>query len=113
MRPTEGFADLIGKYEDTFCSLTNLALSTTERWCTENNISLNPRKMKLVLFTNRRKPKKTILLKLGGMQLELAKLDHAKFLGKTRQEIGRLIYKKNNEEKNSDNAEVLLVKIGD
>lgn len=80
----EGFADdlvilIIGKYEDTLCSLMKSALKIVEKWCTENGLSVNPQQTKLVLFTNKRKINKLNLPKLNNIQLSLS--DHVKFLG--------------------------------
>lgn len=81
---TEGFADdivilLIGKFEETLCSLMKSALSIVEKWCQENGLSINKQKTKLMLFTNRKKIKKLDLPKLSGIKLKLA--DNVKFLG--------------------------------
>lgn len=81
---TEGFADdivilLIGKFEETLNSMMKSALIIVEKWCTENGLSVNPQKTKLVLFTNKRKIKKLNLPKLNGTKLVLA--NHVKFLG--------------------------------
>lgn len=80
----EGFADdvvtlLIGKFEETLCSLMNSAMAIVDQWCSENGLSVNPQKTSLVLFTNKRKLNKVTLPKLSGTRLKLA--DHAKFLG--------------------------------
>ncbi len=57
----------------------NSALKIVERWCLENGLTVNPRKTKLVLFTNKRKLNKVSLPMLNGARLEFS--DHAKFLG--------------------------------
>lgn len=57
----------------------NSALSIVEKWCTENGLSVNPQKTKLVLFTNKRKLSKLNLPYLNGIKLTLA--DQVKFLG--------------------------------
>lgn len=70
---TEGFADdivtlLIGKFEQPLSSLTNTASSIVDKCCTENGLSANPHKTKLVLFTNKGKQNKMNGPKIGGTQ---------------------------------------------
>lgn len=49
---TEGFVDdliilILGKYENTLCSLMNSALKIAQKWCNENGLlSVNPQKTK-------------------------------------------------------------------
>lgn len=59
--------------------MMNSALRIVEKWCSDNGLSVNPQKTKLVLFTNKRKINKLNLPKLNGTKLVLA--EQVKFLG--------------------------------
>lgn len=66
----EVFADdivilLIGKFEETLCSLMKSAINIVEKWCRDNGLTVNLQKTKLVLFTNKRKLKKLHLPRLN------------------------------------------------
>lgn len=57
---TVGYADdisilLNGKFEQVLCNLMQTALRSTEQWCTEHSLSINPTKTEMVLFTRKRK----------------------------------------------------------
>ncbi|CAF4919851.1 unnamed protein product [Pieris macdunnoughi] len=56
---TVGYADDIailisGNFESTLCDLMRRAFKVIERWCNEYELSVNPSKTELILFTNRR-----------------------------------------------------------
>ncbi|CAF4826717.1 unnamed protein product [Pieris macdunnoughi] len=56
---TVGYADDIailisGNFESTLCDLMRRAFKVIERWCNKHELSVNPSKTELILFTNRR-----------------------------------------------------------
>lgn len=56
---TIGYADDIailvsGRVSSTVCDVTQQALRIVERWCTENELTVNPKKTEQVMFTNKR-----------------------------------------------------------
>ena len=58
---TIGFADdfftlVKGKFSDTVSDLSQLAVNVIEKWCKTENLSVNPEKVALVIFTKKTKP---------------------------------------------------------
>ncbi|XP_063634981.1 uncharacterized protein LOC134805639 [Cydia splendana] len=83
---TIGYADdlailISGKFASTVCDLTQAALRIVERWCRDFDLSVNPTKTEMVMFTNKRA--------LGNFtrptlfQTELQLTDEVKYLGLT------------------------------
>lgn len=69
----EGFVILlIGKFESTLCTLMISVISIVGKWCTDNGMSINEQKTKLVLFTTKRKLSRMNLPKLNAVELSLA-----------------------------------------
>lgn len=83
---TIGYADDIailisGKFASIVCDLTQAALRIVERWCQEYDLSVNPTKTEMVMFTNKRMLGMFTLPKLFGTKLQLAR--EVKYLGIT------------------------------
>lgn len=81
---TIGYADdlailISGKVTGTICNLTQQALRIVERWCREFDLSVNPTKTELVMFTQKRTLGPYRLPKLFDTELQLA--DEVKYLG--------------------------------
>ena len=58
----QGYADDIvimvkGRHLGTMCDLLNNAFSKVEKWCVKGGLFVSPEKSKLILFSNKRKPK--------------------------------------------------------
>lgn len=71
----EGFVILlIGKFESTLCTLMISVISIVGKWCTDNGMSINEQKTKLVLFTTKRKLSRMNLPKLNAVELSLAEV---------------------------------------
>ncbi|XP_052744507.1 putative 115 kDa protein in type-1 retrotransposable element R1DM [Bicyclus anynana] len=68
-----------GKHENTLCNIMQNALKLIEKWCTDNELSVNPKKTELILFTNKRKPDLNRLPKLFNTTLNLS--TEVKYLG--------------------------------
>lgn len=63
----------------TLCNLMQGALTRVQRWCDDQQLSVNPRKTEAVLFTHKRKLEGFHQLTLYGQRLELT--PQVKFLG--------------------------------
>ncbi|CAH2217843.1 jg22999, partial [Pararge aegeria aegeria] len=105
---TIGYADDIvilisGKLEYTLCEIMQRALRLIERWCKENDLSVNPKKTELVLFTNKRKPDIPKLPTLFNTSLTLS--NEVKYLGVTLD--SKLSWKRHIEDK-TNKATIIL-----
>lgn len=81
---TIGYADdlailVTGRTAGTACDLTRSALRIVERWCKDHDLSANPTKTELVMFTNKRVLGNFKLPKLFKTELQLA--TEVKYLG--------------------------------
>lgn len=81
---TIGYADdlvilISGLVINTLCDLTQTALKIVEKWCKENDLSVNPKKTDTILFTHKRKLGTYELPTLFGTRLTLSK--DVKYLG--------------------------------
>jgi ribonuclease HI len=81
---TQGYADDIaiivrGKYPDTLSDIMQTACNDVERWCEEQNLSVNPKKTNFIIFTRKRKLEGLRNPILFGERLEL--VDQVKYLG--------------------------------
>ncbi|XP_048004470.1 uncharacterized protein LOC125240570 isoform X2 [Leguminivora glycinivorella] len=81
---TIGYADdlvilISGLVISTLCNLTQTALKIVEKWCTENDLSVNPKKTDTILFTHKRKLGIYEMPTLFGTRLTLSK--EVKYLG--------------------------------
>lgn len=83
---TIGFADDIaiiisGKDEQTTINVMQQALKLVEKWCSENQLSVNPSKTAMILFTHKRKYElsKDVILYNEALQL----VSEVKYLGVT------------------------------
>lgn len=79
-----GYADDIailtsGIHAGTVCDVTCSALSIVERWCSDNELSVNPRKTEMVMFTNKRNLGNYRLPRLFNTELQLSA--EVKYLG--------------------------------
>lgn len=68
-----------GKDTSTLCSRMQRGLDIIQEWCMENQLTVNPKKTELVLFTRKRKLGEYILPNMNGTQLQLTK--EVKYLG--------------------------------
>ncbi|XP_047998147.1 uncharacterized protein LOC125235592 [Leguminivora glycinivorella] len=83
---TIGYADdltilISSKFASTVCDLTQSALRIVERWCREFDLSVNPTKTEMVMFTNKRSLGNFTKPKL--FQAELNLTEEVKYLGLT------------------------------
>lgn len=81
---TIGYADDLailvpGKVTGTICNLTQQALRIVERWCGEYDLSVNPTKTELVMFTQKRALGPYRLPRLFNTELQLS--SEVKYLG--------------------------------
>ncbi|XP_059048817.1 cell adhesion molecule Dscam2-like, partial [Achroia grisella] len=81
---TVGYADDIavlisGNFEGTLCDCMREAFRTIERWCENHELSVNPSKTELIMFTNKRAPGTFNLPKLFNTELKLK--EDVKYLG--------------------------------
>lgn len=81
-----GYADDItiicrGKFLNTLCETTQVALCTVSEWCKEVGLGVNPRKTDLVVFTKRRNLSGFIAPSLSG--IPLTRGEKVKYLGIT------------------------------
>ena len=80
----QGFADdgtilLVGRVMITICEIMQRILSGVERWCNERQLSVNPEKTEMILFTRRYKPDKVCPISFYGTELTLS--TSVKYLG--------------------------------
>ena len=83
---TIGYADDLtiltsGKDTSTICDLAQRALRIIERWCVEHDLSVNPTKTELIMFTQKRALGSYRLPKLFNTELQLS--TEVKYLGVT------------------------------
>ncbi|KAL0810531.1 hypothetical protein ABMA28_010652 [Loxostege sticticalis] len=83
---TVGYADdlailINGNAENILCGIMRSAFQIVEKWCNEHQLSVNPKKTELILFTNKRKLPKLQLPKLFNTELTLS--TQVKYLGIT------------------------------
>ncbi|CAK1594967.1 unnamed protein product [Parnassius mnemosyne] len=83
---TVGYADdltilVSGKTASIVCDLTQAALRIVERWCREHDLTVNPNKTVLVMFTQKRKLNNYHLPSLFSTKLQLS--SEVKYLGLT------------------------------
>lgn len=83
---TEGFSDdlatlLRGKFVNVLCDLLQTVLNIVSKWCDDNELTVNPGKTKMILFSRRRKIEGLTIPKIKGV--EILKVDSAKYLGIT------------------------------
>lgn len=83
---TIGYADdiailLNGTAENVLCHLLRSALRIVEEWCDQHQLSVNPKKTEVVLFTHKRKLPEMQLPTLFGTKLSLS--PQVKYLGIT------------------------------
>ena len=81
---TQGYADDIcilieGMFIPVICELMQRAVDITKDWCLHRELSVNPRKSTVVLFTNKKNIKELISPNLNGEQIPVAK--EVKYLG--------------------------------
>lgn len=81
---TIGYADdltvlITGLFANTICERTQAAPRVVERWCLEYNLTANPSKTEMVLFTNKRNLGNLKLPKLFNTELKLSPT--VKYLG--------------------------------
>ncbi|XP_047990715.1 uncharacterized protein LOC125229817 [Leguminivora glycinivorella] len=81
---TIGYADDIviltsGNHTGTVCDVTRSALAIVERWCADNELTVNPNKTELVMFTNKRNLGNFRLPRLFNTELQLS--TEVKYLG--------------------------------
>lgn len=79
-----GYADDIailisGKFEGILCDLMRKAFRIIEKWCAKHELSVNPSKTELIMFTNKRVLGPHILPKLFNSELTLK--EEVKYLG--------------------------------
>src|SRR6195952_5575990 len=79
-----GYADdicilITGKFENILCSLMQSALKIVEKWCKDTELSVNPFKTEMVLFTRKTKIEELKLPSLFGTSLSLS--ENVKYLG--------------------------------
>src|SRR6195952_5177935 len=70
---------ITGKFENILCSLMQSALKIVESWCEDTELSVNPFKTEMVLFTRKRKIDALELPSLFGTSLSLS--ESVKYLG--------------------------------
>ncbi len=75
---TEGFSDdlaivLRGKFIPTLCDILQSALNKISNWCTKNELSINPAKTKMIIFTNRKKIEGVVIPTINGIEILLVK----------------------------------------
>ena len=83
---TIGYADdltiiITGKFANTVFDVTQAALRIVEQWCNNYELSVNPTKTELIMFTNRRNLEDNRLTTLLGSELQLT--NETKYLGVT------------------------------
>ncbi|CAH2088501.1 unnamed protein product [Euphydryas editha] len=81
---TVGYADdltilISGPSESVVCDRMRAALIVVEQWCTDHDLTVNPAKTELVMFTNKRNLGNLKLPKLFGTGLALTR--EVKYLG--------------------------------
>jgi ribonuclease HI len=81
---SQGFADdgvivLIGIFLATICEIAQRTLRGIESWCSERELSVNPSKTEMVLFTHRRKIEGLLPVTFYGKELKLS--TKVKYLG--------------------------------
>ncbi|CAB3243886.1 unnamed protein product [Arctia plantaginis] len=81
---TIGYADdltilISAPFESITCDQMRLALKIVEQWCAAHNLTVNPSKTEMIMFTNKRSLGNLRLPKLFGTQLTLTK--EVKYLG--------------------------------
>jgi ribonuclease HI len=81
---TQGYSDdgvilIVGKHLDVVCNLTQRAVNVVQTWCAERELSVNPAKTEMMLFTRRRNMDGWKVPIFYGKQLSLNK--DVKFLG--------------------------------
>lgn len=81
---TVGYADDIailigGPFENVLCDLMRSALKIVEQWCVKHELSVNPLKTELIMFTNKRNLGQLRLPKLFNTELSLT--SEVKYLG--------------------------------
>ena len=62
----QGFADdgvviIIGKVLSTLCEIMQRILCNVESWCSDRDLSVNPSKTEMILFTRKYKPENYLL----------------------------------------------------
>jgi len=80
----QGFADdelilIIGKVLNTMCEIMHRVLQGEEKWCTARELSVNPIKTKLMLFTRKYKPDAMSPIFFYNQKLDLS--TQVKYLG--------------------------------
>lgn len=68
-----------GHKTHNLCKKMQRGLDLIQDWCKENNLSVNPSKTEVVLFTQKKKLGEYVLPKMGGTQLKLT--NEVKYLG--------------------------------
>ena len=81
---TQGFADdgvilIIGKVVYTLCEIMQRMLHGVEKWCTDRQLSVNPSKTEMILFTRKYKPDSLVPIIFYGKDLE--QQSQVKYLG--------------------------------
>lgn len=82
---TEGFSDdlatiLRGKYVPTLCDILQGVLNKVSKWCSDNELEINPAKTKMILFRKNRKKLEGIRIPtINGIPILL--VDEVKYLG--------------------------------
>lgn len=72
---TEGFSDDLatvvrGKFIPTLCDILQSTLNKISNWCIKNELSINPVKTKMVIFTNKRKIDGIKIPKINGIEIK-------------------------------------------
>lgn len=81
---TEAFSDdlatlLRGISVSVLCDLLQTALNIVSQWCDKNELTINPEKTKMILFTRKRNVAGSTIPKIKGVPIILA--DFVKYLG--------------------------------
>ena len=71
----QGFADdgiilIIGKVVSTLCDIMQRMLHGVEKWCTDRQLSVDPSKTEMILFTRKYKPDSIVPITFYGKELE-------------------------------------------
>lgn len=70
---------LVGKHETILSDRMQQALTIVEKWCIEKELTVNPSKTSIILFTNKRKIENLIMPRMMGEVLK--RTEHIKYLG--------------------------------
>jgi len=70
---------IVGKVLHTICEIMQRILRGVEKWCTDRELSVNPSKTEMMLFTRKYKPESVCPISFYGKELELS--SQVKYLG--------------------------------